>query len=327
VTVETTTSRKERTMRNAASKVLWAGRAASAVVGLAVMLALVLGVASAAFAGNLDPLKLGTAKNVATKATALVGKAATGSAFVVNNPSGGSALGLQVSAGQAPLTVNAEAGTATNLSADELDGKSAEDFYAQGSKVADSSHADQATNATKLDDKQAADFIQRDPAAAQNGSIHIDGTLQTSGMVRTGSGTGTFEGPGAGHLSTYEGLVIRRAASNSTSPGNVVARSEYLRLERDGSPGGLRVAWNATAGGSIACMRLTQAGAPVGNYSEVGGSTAGTFQVFTNSQNVVYYSCSFGRLNGYMGHVTEVSMARTEGTKSWVGTLTSSVNQ
>ena len=99
------------------------GRATSAVVGLAVVLALVVGVSSAALAGNLDPLKIGSLKNVATKTTQLVGKVASGSAFAVNNPSGGPALGLRVNAGQAPLTVNAEAGTATNLSADELDGK------------------------------------------------------------------------------------------------------------------------------------------------------------------------------------------------------------
>ncbi|CAA9396216.1 MAG: hypothetical protein AVDCRST_MAG22-893 [uncultured Rubrobacteraceae bacterium] len=99
------------------------GWATSAVVGLAVVLALVVGVSSAALAGNLDPLKVGSLKNVATKTTQLVGKVASGSAFAVKNPAGGSALDLRVNAGRAPLTVNAEAGTATNLSADELDGK------------------------------------------------------------------------------------------------------------------------------------------------------------------------------------------------------------
>ncbi len=93
------------------------------VFGLALVMALVLGATSVALAGNLDPLRIGSLKNVATKTTQLVGKVATGSAFVVKNPSGGSALDLQVNADQAPLTVNADAGTATNLSADELDGK------------------------------------------------------------------------------------------------------------------------------------------------------------------------------------------------------------
>ncbi len=109
--------------RSAASKVMWVGRATVFMVGLSVTLAVVFGVASTALAGNLDPLKIGSLKNVATKTTQLVGKVASGSAFVVKNPSGGSALDLQVNAGRAPLTVNAEAGTATNLSADKLDGK------------------------------------------------------------------------------------------------------------------------------------------------------------------------------------------------------------
>ncbi len=103
-------------------KVMWVGRATVFMVGLAMILALVLGVATTALAGNLDPLKIGSLKNVATKTTQLVGKVATGSAFVVKNPSGGSALDLQVNAGQAPLTVNADAGKATNLDADKLDG-------------------------------------------------------------------------------------------------------------------------------------------------------------------------------------------------------------
>jgi hypothetical protein len=55
-------------------------------------------VEGAALAGNLDPLKIGSLKNVATKITALVGKVATGSALEVKNASGGPALGLQVSA-------------------------------------------------------------------------------------------------------------------------------------------------------------------------------------------------------------------------------------
>ncbi len=111
-----------------AGKVMWVGRATVFVVGLSMILAVVLSVASTALAGNLDPLKIGSLKNVATKTTALVGKVATGSAFMVKNPSGGSALGLQVNAGQAPLTVNPEAGTATNLDADKLDGKDSNQF-------------------------------------------------------------------------------------------------------------------------------------------------------------------------------------------------------
>ena len=107
------------------SKVMWIGRATIFLVGLAVILALVLGAASVAFGADGKPFILGKATNAATKVTGLIGKVATGSALVVKNPSGGSALDLQVDGGQAPLKVNPEAGTATNLSADELDGEDA----------------------------------------------------------------------------------------------------------------------------------------------------------------------------------------------------------
>lgn len=104
---------------------------------------LAFGAASVALAGNLDPLKIGSLKNVATKTAQLVGKkVVSGSAFAVNNTSGGPALGLQVNAGQAPLAVNAEAGKATNLDADKLDGKDSTDFYAAGSKVSDADTVD-----------------------------------------------------------------------------------------------------------------------------------------------------------------------------------------
>jgi hypothetical protein len=122
-------------LRSAASKVMWVGRATVFTVGLAMIIALVLGVASTALAGNLDPLKLGTAKNVATKVTTMVGKVATGSSLVVKNPSGGPALGLEANAGQAPVTVNAEAGTATNLSADKLDGRDSTQFIEGSGKI------------------------------------------------------------------------------------------------------------------------------------------------------------------------------------------------
>ncbi len=115
-------------LRSVGSKVAWVGRTASMVFGLALVLALVVGVSSAALAGNLDPLKIGSLRNVATNTTALVGKVASGEALVVKNPSGGSALGLQVNAGKAPLTVNADAGKATNLDADKLDGKDSNDL-------------------------------------------------------------------------------------------------------------------------------------------------------------------------------------------------------
>ena len=160
-------------LRTVASKVAWVGRTASMVFGLALVMALVLGATSVALAGNLDPLKIGSLKNVATKTTQLVGKVATGSAFAVNNPSGGSALGLQVNAGQAPMTVNPEAGKATNLDADELDGKDASEFAPSahphaGEDITSGTVADDRIAATVARDAEVMPTVQAGDGAGSN---------------------------------------------------------------------------------------------------------------------------------------------------------------
>jgi hypothetical protein len=87
----------------------WIGRVTALTVGLAVMLALLVGVASAAFGANGDPWLLGRG-NVATAITKL------GGALGVNGPmlqlinnnadANDTALDLQVQSGEAPMTVN-----------------------------------------------------------------------------------------------------------------------------------------------------------------------------------------------------------------------------
>jgi hypothetical protein len=338
--------RKEKTMRDAASKLMWVGRATVFMVGLAVTLALVLGVFTTALASIPgDPFRLGQTNGIDAMST-LVGNVAGTMLRVDNNSTGAgaTALELQVEAGKPPMKINSGAKVAL-LNADKLDGKDATAFYAAGSKVADSSHADTADSATRAADantlggKNSSEFaaanhnhdssyIQQSPTSVENASININGTLQTSGMVRTGSETGTFEGPGVG-LSTYEGLVVRRTVSTSMNHGTVIARTNYLTLERDGSMGGLRIAWSSDihTPHTVACMGLTSTGAPVGFYSGLpGGSRITNSTVFADSQNVVYYSCSFGE-PGSVGSVTEVTMTREAGTGTWVGTLTSSMNQ
>lgn len=106
-------------IRSVVGKVMWVGRATVFLVGLAVTLALVFGVATAALGANGDFFKLGQ-RNVAQTVSTLVKKGT------------GSALALQVGADQPPLTVNAAAGTARGLSADELDGKNSTELEPRG---------------------------------------------------------------------------------------------------------------------------------------------------------------------------------------------------
>jgi hypothetical protein len=153
-------------IRSAASKVIWVGRTAATVFGLALVLALVLGVATMALAAVPgDPFRLG--KLNAIDAVSRLKGSVGGPMLLLDNDSQearATALKLQVEEGKAPLKVNALAGKARNLNADKLDGKSEADFYAAGSKVADSVHADQADTATTadnadlLDNKTSSDF-------------------------------------------------------------------------------------------------------------------------------------------------------------------------
>jgi hypothetical protein len=108
------------------------------------LLALFVALGGTAYATTDGKLVLGRA-NDATAQTALAAPVA-GPALQVSNASGGAAataLELNVAAGHPPLTVNSSS-KVTNLNADQLDGIDSSGFYAAGSKVADSQHADTA---------------------------------------------------------------------------------------------------------------------------------------------------------------------------------------
>lgn len=107
-------------IRSAASKVMWVGRATVFLVGLAVILALVVGVASTAFGANGNPFLLGK-NNVATAVSTLVKRGA------------GPALKLQVGSGP-PLAVNSSKKVA-NLNADRLDSLDSPSFAGSGNSV------------------------------------------------------------------------------------------------------------------------------------------------------------------------------------------------
>jgi|SRR5215207_1503881 len=109
------------------SKVAWVGRTASMVFGLALVMALVFGVATMAFGANGGNFILGSLNNTAIAITKLTGTVGGGPALQVSNPStatGSTALDLQVATGKAPMKVNRTT-KVTNLNSDQVDGKSA----------------------------------------------------------------------------------------------------------------------------------------------------------------------------------------------------------
>ena len=140
------------------SKAMWVGRGAAAVFGLALVLALVMGVATVALAAVPgDPFRLGQTNGIDRMSTLVGG--VTGTMLRVDNNSaaaGATALDLRVEDGNPPMKVNSATRVA-NLNADRVDGKHASDFYAAGSKVEDSSHADTADSATSAGDANTLD--------------------------------------------------------------------------------------------------------------------------------------------------------------------------
>jgi len=156
--------------------------------------------------------------------------------------------------------------------------------------------------------------------------LNINGNVQFNGLIRSGSETGTSNAP------SLPGLVIRRVNSLNTTISNVVARTDMLTLERDGSNEGLLIRYPAgITRQSINCLAQTLGGTNVIFRTTLNNpGTAGTIQVLTSAQHAVHAEISFG--NTYnSGHLTKVSLDRyDDGVTSdtfLVGTLTSTYNQ
>jgi hypothetical protein len=113
-------------LRTAAAKIAWVGRTASMVFGLALVMALVFGVATMAFGANGSNFILGNLNNTATALTKLTGNVNGSAMQVVNSnaDANDTALDLRVQAGEAPMRVNSPTKVA-NLNADKVDGRDA----------------------------------------------------------------------------------------------------------------------------------------------------------------------------------------------------------
>jgi hypothetical protein len=112
-------------VRSVAKKVMSVGRATVFLMGSALIVALVFGMASTALGANGGNFILGSLNNTATAITKLTGTVGGGPALQVSNPStatGSTALDLQVATGKAPMKVNRTT-KVTSLNADLLDGQ------------------------------------------------------------------------------------------------------------------------------------------------------------------------------------------------------------
>lgn len=266
-------------VRSVASKVAWVGRTASMVFGLALVMALVLGVSSVALAGNLDPLKIGSIKNVATKTTQLVGRVASGEALVVKNPSGGSALGLSVgdpsadpaTKAVAPMKVNSQA-LVENLNADNVDGKSSEQF-------ADAAHP-----------HAGADITSGTVSEARiDGTVTRDSEVVPTVKANDGAGSGvdadTLDGQDSGKLGQMWAVVssgctiVRGSGASGIAPSNFCG----VTFERDVSNCAFVASISESGAGYPGTDRTGEVWAYTGDGTPNGGSRSAVYVRTANS--------------------------------------------
>jgi hypothetical protein len=151
--------------------------------------------------------------------------------------------------------------------------------------------------------------------------LHVAGDTRIQGTLQLGSGTGSAEAPD-------RPLIIRRLKTTNLALGTVVARTDMLTLQRDGSSGGWQIINAASPGNTtIAATGVTSTGAAVNFVTSIAfNSGQGTNTVFNDGQNIVSFHCTFG--DSYSpGQMTEVSLVRYPGDYFWTGTVTSTFNQ
>ncbi|MEJ0090214.1 MAG: hypothetical protein WDM80_10770 [Limisphaerales bacterium] len=158
------------------------------------------------------------------------------------------------------------------------------------------------------------------------GTSNPQAQLQVTGPIRLGSEQ-TSEAP------NRSGLVVRRINSTSAAAGQIIAYGgTNIQLQRDGTPGGLILKILANSGGPmIAGFGINASGNTVNVYSVYYGGGVGTYQIFTDAQQIGYFRLTFGdTLNA--GDSTTVEITRVVDTTgnnfvNMTGTLTSTMNQ
>lgn len=140
-----------QTTKKIASGTLWLARGTSIVLGLAVMLAVALGVGTTALAAVPgDPFKLGRL-NAVNAVSVLAGSVDNAALRVTNGSEGQSAtaLDLRVKPGKPPMVVNSST-EVQGLNVDQVDSKSAGDFLGEN---------ETAFNSGNLDGKDSTSFF------------------------------------------------------------------------------------------------------------------------------------------------------------------------
>jgi hypothetical protein len=169
--------------------------------------------------------------------------------------------------------------------------------------------------------------ILNQTSSPQNGGLYVDGTVRTGGLLRTGSESGTSEVPTI-FGGAYGGVVVRRVNSTNLTAGSIVARTNDMTLQRDGTAGGFRFAWPAgNTGRMAACTGVQNTGATKGFAFTVPLSSAGgTQSAYLDTDNMAMVDCQFGDPFD-AAHSAFVHLVRYFPDGFWVGYLISTFNQ
>jgi hypothetical protein len=150
------------------------------------------------------------------------------------------------------------------------------------------------------------------------------GIIRNLSSVRSGSEIGTSQPPSVG-TTGYAGLVSRRINSTLIAAGQILARTDNLTLERDGTNGGLQINYPGASISrlNVACTGVTSSGAVIGRVFTL---SVGITPIFIDADDVVSVNCTFG--DSYLlNNITQVFLQRFPGDNYFAGTVTSTLNQ
>jgi hypothetical protein len=188
-------------------------------------------------------------------------------------------------------------------------------------------------DAVTLGGLPASSFAKLNSSPSFTGTVNangaqIAGNAQVTGLLRSGSETGTTEAPNP------TGMVVRRINSFQTTSNTVVAAARAtgglpITLVRDGTSAGFQIQYPASPGNlTIACMGIDSTGTPRNFYTSITSpATAGTVQIYSNALNLEHFECTFGITYNAGQHLTQVTLSRFGADFYWAGTLMSTYNQ
>ena len=204
-------------------------------MGLAMLLALVLGVGTTALATvSGDPSKLGRT-NAIGKISRLVGDTSAAMLRIDNNSTGPgpTALDLQVEPGKTPMEVNSST-EVQGMNVDEVDGKGASEFLGYGETAFDARAVD-----GKSADETGVNGLERvDDSSDANSSSTKRATAECpAGKVVVGTGYDIYNGTSGSPPNEKTNVVVDSLTPPLDMSGFAVAHEEEEPFSGDWSVG------------------------------------------------------------------------------------------